>query len=342
MFAEFGSKSGSGVALRTRCRTVHGVDTTLHILLNIISTCILGASNYCMQGISAPAREEIDTVHKKKKWADIGIQSTRNLTLIAPKRVFIWALLGFTSVPFHLFFNSVFFTASQARHSDPLNLIEYNRKDSGLQIVRLLQDIQNTSTRNTNFTKLAPKDCIQDYATSFQEKRGDVVIVSKIRNNSAPLLWSRYPQRYLTDGHTNQDPFRWICEDSTQNTVRCNSDLALSKTNNGNNWAVYGEPVDYCLSRNTHDTCQLAYNVWMMLAVVVFDIFKTATMIWMILQHPIGALRTSGDAIASFLNREDETTRDMCLVSPATLHRSGWLDSFPPQLLTSATHHIRC
>ncbi|KAF2499013.1 hypothetical protein BU16DRAFT_523619 [Lophium mytilinum] len=375
MFADFGSTSGSGVALRTRCRTVNGVDTSLHILLNIISTCILGASNYCMQGIGAPTREEVDAVHKRQKWADIGIQSTKNLALIAPKRVLIWALLAFTSVPFHLFFNSVFFTASQARQyavavvssdfanittwtptlantdpalfpsvnsSDPLNLAKYNREDSGLQIVTLLQDIQNASFRDTGFTKLAPEDCIKDYAMGFLEKHGDVAVVSKRRNDSSPLLWSRYPQRYLTRAHTNQDPFRWICQDFTKNTVRCSSDNALSKTSDGKTWTVYGQPVDYRLSRSAHDVCELQYNVWMMLAVVIFGIFKTATMIWMILQHPIGALRTSGDAIASFLDREDETTRNMCLVNPSTLHRSGWLDSFPPQLFSSATHRIRC
>jgi hypothetical protein len=62
-----------------------------------------------MQRLVAPTRKEIDDAHAKRKWLDIGIPSVRNLTLINKTRVFLWLLLGLSSVPLHFVYNSVVF-----------------------------------------------------------------------------------------------------------------------------------------------------------------------------------------------------------------------------------------
>ncbi len=102
IYRKFDVNRGSGVLLRSSCGVVHRADSIIHLALNVISTLILGASNYCMQGLTAPTRDEVDKLHAKTKWADIGIQSMRNLRVIDWKRELGWALLGITSVPFHL------------------------------------------------------------------------------------------------------------------------------------------------------------------------------------------------------------------------------------------------
>jgi glutaredoxin-related protein len=67
-----------------------------------LSTILLGASNYCMQCMSAPTRAEAEQAHAKFRWVDIGTPSIRNLGKIRGLRVVLWLLLGISSLPLHL------------------------------------------------------------------------------------------------------------------------------------------------------------------------------------------------------------------------------------------------
>jgi hypothetical protein len=84
------------------CSRARITSTALHLLINVLSTLLLGASNYCMQCLSAPTRSEIDAAHRKSIWLDIGVPSTRNLTKISFKRSWLWWILGMSSLPLHL------------------------------------------------------------------------------------------------------------------------------------------------------------------------------------------------------------------------------------------------
>jgi hypothetical protein len=84
------------------CKYVSRLNTGLHLVINALSTILLGASNYCMQCLSAPTRRDIDKAHAKKRWLDIGILSFRNLRRISKRRVFLWWMLGISSFPLHL------------------------------------------------------------------------------------------------------------------------------------------------------------------------------------------------------------------------------------------------
>lgn len=76
----FGS---SAVMYRGGCAVTKRWDTALHLIINVLSTCILAASNYCMQTLVAPTREEVDTHHAMWKWLDIGSASVKNLLLLS-------------------------------------------------------------------------------------------------------------------------------------------------------------------------------------------------------------------------------------------------------------------
>ncbi|KAF1990616.1 hypothetical protein K402DRAFT_460066 [Aulographum hederae CBS 113979] len=385
MFTKYDTEHGSGVVMRDSCSRVHIADTGIHLALNIVSTCILGASNYCMQGVAAPTREEVDRAHAKTEYVEIGVQSFRNMRLIGWGRVVLWLLLGVTSVPFHLFFNSVFFTSSESNqysisvvssdfvnstwtptlentnpnqfpqdnYPDPFDLHLFDRTDDGQAIVNALKD---ASSRSSSFTRMTPLECISDYSSSFLQTHSDLVIVSKTLNETNPLLWSRYPQRSLTlnTSGTNQDPFRWICSDTpilfedydnfNPRTDRCREEYAIAGSNSGGNWSVYGHPVSYCLSRETPDICQLQYQVWMMLAIVVFGLIKTCIMWWLVFHPGLRKnqyLRTMGDAIASFMRREDPHTRGMCLVPADQLKKGDWKEASEPQVYASRRLRLR-
>lgn len=94
--------NGNATIFSGNCNTVSRLELGLHLLINIFSTTLLAASNYCMQVLSAPTREEVDLAHVKYKWLDIGILSVRNLFFIDKRRTGLWLLLGLLSMPLHL------------------------------------------------------------------------------------------------------------------------------------------------------------------------------------------------------------------------------------------------
>lgn len=85
-----------------KCTTANRLDSGLHVLINLLSSLLLGASNLCVQLLSAPTRQEVDRAHKQKIWLDIGIPSVlRNLKHIALRRKVAVVILAMASLPLH-------------------------------------------------------------------------------------------------------------------------------------------------------------------------------------------------------------------------------------------------
>lgn len=101
-FPTLDSNEGKRVLYDGQCDTTKKINIGVHLLINILSTVLLGASNYCMQCVSAPTRAEVDQAHANFKWVDIGIPSIRNLGRVRRLRVYIWLILGLSSLPLHL------------------------------------------------------------------------------------------------------------------------------------------------------------------------------------------------------------------------------------------------
>lgn len=101
-FPPLSSNDGKRVLYDGQCDTTKKINIGIHLLINILGTILLGASNYCMQCMSAPTRAEVDRAHAKFRWVDIGVPSIRNLRKIRGLRVVLWLLLGLTSLPLHL------------------------------------------------------------------------------------------------------------------------------------------------------------------------------------------------------------------------------------------------
>ncbi|RMZ81806.1 hypothetical protein DV738_g2021, partial [Chaetothyriales sp. CBS 135597] len=93
------------------CNTAKQLTTWIHLAINILSTLLLGGSNYCMQCLSAPTREEVDKAHAKGTYLDIGVPNLRNLRAIAVHKQLMWWILGLTSIPLHLVYNSAFYSS---------------------------------------------------------------------------------------------------------------------------------------------------------------------------------------------------------------------------------------
>lgn len=65
LFNEYRPVRGTGLIRTANCDQVGNLETGIKIGLNIISTLILGASTYAMQGTTAPTRRELDEAHSK-------------------------------------------------------------------------------------------------------------------------------------------------------------------------------------------------------------------------------------------------------------------------------------
>jgi hypothetical protein len=98
----YDTHQGSATIICGSCTAVRNANTGIHAALNVLSTLVLGASTYAMQGLTAPTRLDVDAAHARGKWVEIGTSSVRNLFYVRRRNVWIWGLLALSSLPFHL------------------------------------------------------------------------------------------------------------------------------------------------------------------------------------------------------------------------------------------------
>lgn len=83
------------------CATVKRADSVIHILINVLATLLLGASNLTLQLIAAPARREVYRAHARGVWLDIGVPGFRNLWQLSRTSVVLWCFLAISSISIH-------------------------------------------------------------------------------------------------------------------------------------------------------------------------------------------------------------------------------------------------
>jgi hypothetical protein len=97
-----GFQDGFAVPWTGTAETVSWYSSAIHIAINALSTVLLAASNYTMQVLSSPTRSDIDKAHLRKEYLDIGFLSRRNLSRISKRRLVLFLLMGFSTIPIHL------------------------------------------------------------------------------------------------------------------------------------------------------------------------------------------------------------------------------------------------
>jgi len=93
-----------GLIFKGSCDRAEWWMRTSHVAINVLSSIVLGASNYAMQILSAPTREEVDRTHERKEWLYIGTQALRNFRFISRSRIVLWVLLALSAIPFHIMY----------------------------------------------------------------------------------------------------------------------------------------------------------------------------------------------------------------------------------------------
>ena len=180
------------------CGTVEKINTWVHLAIKILSTALLSGSNYCMQCLSAPTREETDRAHADGKWLDIGVYSIRNLSSIPQKKKWLWWVLGLSSIPLHLLINSALY----------ISLSAVPRYD----VLFIKEDFLTTANQTalSAFETLDNARCIAAYASISLTDRRDVLVICEDEESfSNELDYSYGGYRVLDSEFSKTEHYGW-------------------------------------------------------------------------------------------------------------------------------------
>lgn len=346
--ARYGVKGGLGTIQSGACSKTKDLATWLHLAINVLSTLLLGASNYAMQCLSAPTREEVDKAHCRKAWMDIGVPSMRNLRRISRSRLVMWWLIAASSIPLHLLYNSAVFSTLSAREYTVFTVTEdfltgapYNVDLAMVMPAQIYYKYApNLTEGNFNVTEYAPeipaaqnmfdnlsrlqrlenKECIEAYSQSIISTRSDVLLVSSYENDTNSVLqyWASQSP------HFDQDYVApWVCDYpdylvGSKHNVTC--DIA-KKAAEASTWHMNGWPIEYCLSQPVEEHCRVQFSIDIMAIVISCNVVKMLVIGYIAWTRPMN-LVTLGDAVASFLDKPDLNTVGSCLAGKAYYQKS--------------------
>ncbi|MCJ1394217.1 hypothetical protein MMC18_007095 [Xylographa bjoerkii] len=282
--SRYGFDGGYGILYDGSCDTGRNLSTALHILINVLSTLLLSASNYCMQCLTSPTRLEVDHVHAQKEWVDIGVPSWRNRQIVSRKNITLWWILVLSSVPLHFVYNSVVFL------------------DKSAQDISASWRLIDAPPQVANTTLLTTAECEQAYNKAYVSNYGDLYLITQSVGDQT-----------LTPENTYFPGTIGVVWNKTTTPYN-------ASTNNGNNYFM----VTSCYSVEATEQCKVRFGLSIMLIVIVCNLLKTICMaltLWTIHEWP---LVTIGDAIASFLEQPDITTIGLCLLSKADVRHHSW------------------
>ena len=97
-------KNGISVLYTGSCARSKAYNVWLQLAINVLSSILLSANNYCMQCLNSPTREELDLAHAQRRWLHIGVPSIRNLRFIKADRIALWVFLGLSAFPLHFMY----------------------------------------------------------------------------------------------------------------------------------------------------------------------------------------------------------------------------------------------
>ena len=178
--------------------------------------------------------------------------------------------------------------------------------------------------------RLENSECIQAYAKNYVTDRGDLLLVAKPDPANISLVPTIYnvdhihPTILTFSYYCRVDVYQWLCSEANcQNPCQPQVPALLQ---NANNWRPFNDRghvnIDHCLSQKTPEHCKLQFSVDLAILVLVMNFLKLVLMVYTATGLIDAPLVTTGDAVASFLEKEDPTTRNMCLVSASEIKGS--------------------
>ncbi|KAH8897485.1 hypothetical protein GQ53DRAFT_803420 [Thozetella sp. PMI_491] len=190
------------------CDAASRLNTVLHLVINILSTGVLTSSNYFMKVLLSPTRREIDRAHRCGHWLDIGTISTRNFRAVSTSKKLLWAFFVISSLPIHLFLNSVIFMTSYLGSDFNYTIASEAFVNNGSYYLpgaslpgppitkaidatsNLTDIIQRASSSAKEWQQLSPEDCrLAHFSCSGRKWFQDVVVVVDTGNQNSTDGW---------------------------------------------------------------------------------------------------------------------------------------------------------
>lgn len=374
--SSFGTEGGIGTLHSGSCTRSSNFGFWIHLLINILSTTLLGASNYTMQCLNSPSRAEIDKAHREGTWLDVGLPSVSNIWKILGYRRVLWWALALSTIPLHLLWNSAVFVSLSSHEyaawsvpSDYLQIVNTNTSIESLKSKYfpppavspsgtqsnysgifdnetytspsattnetlyhqpldqwpddIIEDFLNISKQIRNniqgFEKLSRQECLRKYVGPIISNRADVLLVSSNESTlwRQRLLIDRFDVDFSTySTYDSTGAGAWICNDTDRGVTGYECDLqgAASKVDSS---VFANEDIVSCYSLWAEEHCKLQFSAIIMVIVTVCNFIKLLCMTYVAWRRDAEPLITLGDAISSFLRREDTTTKGACLAGQA-------------------------
>lgn len=279
--------------------------TVLHLLINVASTVLLGASNYTMQVLCSPTRLDINKAHTTSNWLDVGLLSFRNLRAIPRKRAALSLILAFSSIPLHLFYNAAIFQIATFN--------EYSISIVGYMSPEFFK--LNTTSPDYLWRFTDNRHWKRTYDTEYVSEHGDLFLVVdeaafSITSSHNPLNMSEYWPIEIQKGQ--------------QATIR----NVTKKSNDWISFEVFAQNaqkeftssyptsvhVEKAFAKVVQPQSRIQISLDFMIVVIVFNALKLAIMVWVLTTDKNDYLVTLGDAVSSFLERPDPITRRQCML----------------------------
>ncbi|GAB1204256.1 hypothetical protein APSETT445_002906 [Aspergillus pseudonomiae] len=195
------------------CEKVQHMSTGLHFAINILSTSLLGASNYCMAAVAdySVNPQSTDT-HPRYNSTIFAITSANSY------RVFIGPE-GFDKL-------------------DVQNITLHDGDPASDVLLRLHAEAQNGTLQRLDISQ-----CVNAYATDFQTSYGSLIVVTNDTDQAVQYHSVQHQATFMPVenlGAKASDPYQWICSSQRQAKDRtCGQLLSDVKDQvSKNNWYV--------------------------------------------------------------------------------------------------------
>lgn len=207
----------------------------------------------------------------------------------------------------------------------------------------------------SGYKPVSNRDCIDTYSAalltnpgnpgSYVTNAGSVVAVSSdpnMANNTvyaygssvSDMLYAKnFTEDSLSTSTTTHDyipvGLLWVCKDhlslnslEQEDVTNC---VTRSLGTDAAPWTIDGYAISYCLVEELPIRCSVEFSTTIMGFVVLGNVLKVACMVYVILRVQHDPLVTVGDAIASFLSKNDAMTQGRCLLSKKDAQKKSYM-----------------
>lgn len=225
------------------CRTTKATVIGAHVIINVLSTILLVYSNFSMQCLSSPSRNEVNEAHSKSQWLSIGTPTIRNLFFVSKPKIVLWLVLGVSSFPLHMIWNSTIFETKATYDYLAIGVNEsfvhgadwivppflgakrgrWDMPSSNKASLEAILHSLQTEASESKLKRLEVPDCIKEYRKPLLSDRQHVLLVVDNSSASSPESNSSVENIYFNEYlGRHESIWRWVCDrESESNGKEC-------------------------------------------------------------------------------------------------------------------------